>query len=133
MNHEDCTPGTTVFWPGAVWAAGQCVPFVRCGIVKSCRDGVCSIEEAGTGKAFSKHRHSLYLTAARANRRLAALSRQNGNRPPRPGCNKTTYPDKQAAQTVINRSLRRRRNNPGSLRAYPCNACQGWHLTKSED
>lgn len=47
------------------------------------------------------------------------------------GCRKNRYPDKKSALTARNAVLRgHRRNQPKSLRAYPCPDCAGWHLTK---
>ncbi len=51
-----------------------------------------------------------------------------------PGCSgKHRYTDKRTAHGVINSLLSRRRHrrgrHQGHLRAYPCPACGGWHLT----
>ncbi len=45
---------------------------------------------------------------------------------------KQRYPDKKAARTALNRIMNQhRRNRPEHLRAYPCQLCRGWHLTKN--
>ncbi len=47
------------------------------------------------------------------------------------GCHKNRYDDKKAALSARNAIFRgHRRNRPKKLRAYPCPACNGWHLTK---
>jgi len=50
------------------------------------------------------------------------------------GCSgKHRYPNKKAAITKLNRIMRsHRRNRPEHLRAYACEHCAGWHLTKDE-
>lgn len=47
-------------------------------------------------------------------------------------CGKTRYPDKRAAvsQINLNRPNRGRRGRAETLRAYHCEQCGGWHLTK---
>lgn len=44
-------------------------------------------------------------------------------------CAKCVYPSKRDALTALNAALKRRRHRPECLRAYPCAACNGWHLT----
>ena len=48
-------------------------------------------------------------------------------------CNKASYPDKKAALGAKNRALRRRKNRPDHLRAYFCEECRAWHLTKQQN
>lgn len=47
-------------------------------------------------------------------------------------CGKHRYPDKRAALTMLNstRRLRGRHGRAMALRAYHCEDCGGWHLTK---
>lgn len=47
-------------------------------------------------------------------------------------CGKTRYGSKKEAQTVLNErtSSGHRHGRPRFLRAYPCDECGGWHLTK---
>lgn len=55
--------------------------------------------------------------------------------PPRRACGKLRYPDKKAAVTQINRlkKVRGRHGRPEWLRAYHCDDCNGWHITKGID
>jgi uncharacterized protein YlaI len=46
------------------------------------------------------------------------------------GCGKTSYLRKSEAMAARKRALRRRKNRPDYLRAYYCDDCQAWHLTK---
>lgn len=50
------------------------------------------------------------------------------------GCTgKHRYPNKKSAATKLNRIMRsHRRNRPDYLRAYHCEHCNGWHLTKED-
>jgi hypothetical protein len=49
-------------------------------------------------------------------------------------CDKHRYPSKRDAITAINNRIRgHQRKRPEYLRAYPCPACRGWHLTKKHD
>jgi len=45
---------------------------------------------------------------------------------------KRRYADKRDAQTALNSfsKFRGRHGRPEQLRAYHCDLCQGWHLTK---
>lgn len=47
-------------------------------------------------------------------------------------CGYTSRYDKRGALTQINRfaKVRGRHGRPLNLRAYPCDQCRGWHLTK---
>lgn len=49
-------------------------------------------------------------------------------------CQKHTYPDKKTAMTALNRRTtgrrKQRHGRPKDLRAYYCEECSGWHLTK---
>lgn len=47
-------------------------------------------------------------------------------------CGKRCYPDKRAAVTMASVRMRSRRCPPAQLRAYYCDYCHGWHLTKKE-
>jgi hypothetical protein len=51
----------------------------------------------------------------------------------KPVYEKSRYPDKKTAVTVVNQRTRgrqkRRHGRPAFLRAYPCDVCNGWHLT----
>lgn len=59
-------------------------------------------------------------------------SRNSQTRKPR--CDKAVYPDKKAAVSAMNVILRdHRRNRPRHLRAYWCDGCRGWHLTKQDN
>lgn len=55
--------------------------------------------------------------------------------PPRRACGKLRYPDKKAAITQINwlKKVRGRHGRPKWLRAYFCDECRGWHITKGID
>lgn len=46
---------------------------------------------------------------------------------------KQRYRSKREALGAVSAALSRRKNRPRSLRAYPCTACNGWHLTKQVD
>ena len=50
-------------------------------------------------------------------------------------CGKLRYPDKKAAVSQINRlkKARGRHGRPEWLRAYYCEDCNGWHITKGID
>ena len=131
MRLEEVQPGQTVFWAGVTWAAGTMVAFVRRGVIVAAAGDRITVEE-GTGKRFAKARHRLTTCEATARSIAEKLSEpRRGNLPPRPGCNKTIYPDKRAALTSLHRAERRRRNPAaGKLRAYQCEDCRGWHLTR---
>lgn len=45
---------------------------------------------------------------------------------------KRRYDDKKAAVSHINLMLRHGRGNTRHLRAYPCEECHGYHITKDE-
>lgn len=50
-------------------------------------------------------------------------------------CGKNRYQDKKAAVSEINRlkKVRGRHGRPEWLRAYHCDDCNGWHITKGID
>lgn len=57
--------------------------------------------------------------------------RAEGLREARRVCeSKQRYECKKSALTAINQAMRRRRNRPDALKAYPCALCRGWHLAK---
>ena len=131
MNAELCTIGRKVYWAGVIWAAGYPTAFVRSGIITSVSRNKVEVEEDNTGKKFTKARQRLFQHEANARGVAAKLSQPRRVKPPRPGCNKTVYPDKRSAQTAINRALKRGRCE--FLRAYPCERCRGWHLTRQPE
>ena len=49
-------------------------------------------------------------------------------------CGKIVYADKKAVISQLNRLMKKRgrRGRPEYLRAYYCDVCKGWHLTKNE-
>ena len=132
MRAEEVEPGVAVFWAGCVWAAGQMVAFVRQGTVLGWKDGKVEVEEPG-GKRFLKLRQRLTTSAKTAEEIAGKLSRSERSRsrqPRRNGCHKKTYADKRTAATALNRAMKRHGNRPDHLRAYQCEQCRGWHLTR---
>lgn len=45
---------------------------------------------------------------------------------------KRTYESRKLAMTAGNRRLHSKRGNPGNIRAYFCQTCNGWHLTAAK-